>query len=158
MMTFTASRRRLLAISLSAALGLAACGGGGDGAASWADISGSSGVQALKATDTVTGSGASADNGKTLTVHYSGYLYDQRQPNQRGSKFDSSVDRNQPFSFVLGTGQVIKGWDQGVAGMKVGGKRTLLLPAALAYGNSGAGQSIPPGAALIFDVELLDAR
>ena len=99
--------------------------------------------------DIVTGTGAQAAPGSNVKVHYSGFL-------TTGEKFDSSRDRGEPFSFSLGAGEVIKGWDEGVAGMKVGGKRQLRIPPALAYGSSGAGGTIPPNATLIFDVELLD--
>ena len=105
----------------------------------------------LKYTDEQVGTGAVATPGKTAVVHYTGWLLD-------GTKFDSSRDRNQPFSFPLGAGQVIKGWDEGVAGMKVGGKRTLVVPPALGYGARGAGGVIPPNATLKFEVELLDVR
>ena len=98
--------------------------------------------------DLVVGDGTEAQAGKEVTVHYTGWLTD-------GSKFDSSKDRFQPFSFPLGAGYVIKGWDQGVQGMKVGGKRRLVIPSALGYGARGAGGVIPPNATLIFDVELL---
>ncbi len=98
--------------------------------------------------DITVGTGATATAGKTVTVHYTGWL-------TNGKKFDSSVDRGQPFVFPLGAGQVIKGWDEGVAGMKVGGKRQLKVPAAAGYGARGAGGVIPPNATLIFDVELL---
>jgi len=102
----------------------------------------------LKYTDDQVGTGAEATTGKTAVVHYTGWLMD-------GKKFDSSVDRNQPFSFPLGAGQVIKGWDEGVAGMKVGGKRKLIIPASLGYGSRGAGGVIPADAELTFEVELL---
>lgn len=93
-----------------------------------------------------------AQKGKAVTVHYTGWLEQNGEP---GTKFDSSVDRNQPFNFILGVGQVIKGWDEGVTGMKVGEKRRLIIPADLGYGPRGAGRIIPPNATLIFDVELL---
>jgi peptidylprolyl isomerase len=102
----------------------------------------------LKYTDDVVGSGASPEKGKKVTVHYTGKLTD-------GKKFDSSVDRKEPFSFTIGVGQVIKGWDEGVMSMKVGGKRQLIIPAELGYGARGAGSDIPPNSELIFDVELL---
>jgi FKBP-type peptidyl-prolyl cis-trans isomerase len=106
----------------------------------------------LKYTDEKVGTGAEAKSGEKVTVHYTGWLYNN---GQKGKKFDSSVDRGEPFTFNLGAGQVIPGWDQGVAGMKVGGKRTLIIPADLAYGSRGAGGVIPPNATLMFDVELL---
>jgi len=101
--------------------------------------------------DITVGTGAVATAGKTVTVNYTGWL-------TNGTQFDSSYDRNQPFSFVLGMGQVIPGWDEGVAGMRVGGKRRLVIPPALGYGASGAGNTIPPNATLIFDVELLSVQ
>lgn len=101
------------------------------------------------------GEGAPIAAGSLAVVHYTGWLYDTAAPENKGSKFDSSVDRNDPFRFVLGRGDVIKGWDQGVEGMKPGGKRRLVIPSALAYGERGAGDVIPPGATLVFDVELL---
>lgn len=111
-------------------------------------------VAALQTADTVVGTGTQASAGRTVTVHYTGWLYNPTVAGNKGSKFDSSVDRNQPFSFVLGAGSVIRGWDQGVTGMRVGGKRTLTIPSTLGYGSTGAG-SIPPNSALVFDVELL---
>ncbi|HCE66964.1 MAG: peptidylprolyl isomerase [Geobacteraceae bacterium GWC2_55_20] len=103
----------------------------------------------LKYTDLVVGKGASPVAGKQVKVHYTGTL-------ENGKKFDSSVDRKEPFSFVIGVGQVIPGWDEGVMTMKVGGKRKLIIPSKLGYGASGAGGIIPPNATLLFDVELLD--
>lgn len=100
------------------------------------------------------GDGKEAVAGKTVDVHYTGWLYSSTAPNNKGTKFDSSLDRGARFSFPLGEGRVIKGWDQGVAGMKVGGQRTLIIPADLGYGARGAGSAIPPNAALVFDVEL----
>ena len=106
----------------------------------------------LKYTDTTVGTGAEATPGHKVNVHYTGWL---DQNGAKGKKFDSSVDRGQPFSFGLGAHQVIRGWDEGVAGMKVGGKRTLIIPPDLGYGARGAPGAIPPNATLIFDVELL---
>ena len=105
----------------------------------------------LRYQDITAGQGAEAAADRTVSVHYTGWL-----PN--GEKFDSSRDRNEPFSFSLGAGQVIAGWDEGVAGMKVGGRRKLVIPADLGYGTAGAPPDIPPGATLVFDVELLDVR
>jgi peptidylprolyl isomerase len=109
----------------------------------------------LQFEDTVVGTGASPTAGQTCVMHYTGWLW---VDGAKGSKFDSSVDRGQPFSFPLGQGRVIKGWDEGVATMKIGGKRTLLIPAHLGYGDRGAGGKIPPGATLLFEVELLGVR
>ncbi|HZQ60775.1 MAG TPA: FKBP-type peptidyl-prolyl cis-trans isomerase [Casimicrobiaceae bacterium] len=112
----------------------------------------------LQKIDVKQGTGEEAVPGKVVVVHYTGWLYDAAAADQHGAKFDSSVDRGQPFSFKLGGGQVIKGWDEGVAGMKVGGKRTLVIPPEMGYGARGAGGVIPPNATLVFDVELLDVR
>ena len=109
----------------------------------------------LKYTDTNVGTGAEATKGHKVSVHYTGWLYNN---GAKGAKFDSSLDRGQPFAFGLGAGQVIQGWDEGVAGMKVGGKRTLIIPPALGYGARGAGGVIPPNATLMFDVELLGVQ
>jgi peptidylprolyl isomerase len=105
----------------------------------------------LQYIDILDGTGAAPTAGNKVTVHYTGYL-------MSGKKFDSSVDRKSPFSFVIGYGQVIKGWDEGVASMKIGGKRKLIIPSELGYGRQGAGGVIPPNAELIFDVELIDAK
>lgn len=104
------------------------------------------------------GEGAEASAGKRVTVHYTGWLYDAGAPQNKGRKFDSSRDRGEPFSFPLGAGRVIRGWDEGVAGMKIGGQRTLIIPPQMAYGARGAGGVIPPNATLVFDVELLDVK
>ena len=109
----------------------------------------------LKYTDTKTGDGSTATSGNKVSVHYTGWLYNN---GAKGAKFDSSVDRGQPFQFTLGAHQVIAGWDEGVAGMKVGGKRTLIIPPELGYGARGAGSVIPPNATLMFDVELLGVQ
>ncbi|HEU0219179.1 MAG TPA: FKBP-type peptidyl-prolyl cis-trans isomerase [Gallionella sp.] len=112
-------------------------------------------VEELIKTDTKLGEGTEATAGHNVSVHYTGWLYDEAALNHKGRKFDSSRDRNQPFDFPLGGGRVIKGWDQGIQGMKVGGQRTLVIPAYLGYGPIGAGDAIPPNTALVFDVELL---
>jgi FKBP-type peptidyl-prolyl cis-trans isomerase FkpA len=109
------------------------------------EVTTSSGLQYI---DLIVGTGATAQAGQTVTVHYTGWL-------ENGKKFDSSVDRGQPFSFPLGAGRVIKGWDEGVQGMKVGGKRKFIIPSNLGYGARGAGGVIPPNATLIFEVQLL---
>lgn len=109
----------------------------------------------LKFTDTVAGTGAYPKQGQVCVMHYTGWLSEN---GNKGKKFDSSLDRGEPFEFELGTGQVIKGWDEGVATMKVGGKRTMILPSHLAYGERGAGGVIPPNATLIFEVELLAVK
>ena len=112
-------------------------------------------VTGLIKTDVKIGTGAEARVGKSVSVHYTGWLYDEAAPDHKGSKFDSSHDRGTPFNFPLGAGRVIQGWDQGVQGMKVGGQRTLVIPSNLGYGARGAGGVIPPNATLLFDVELL---
>jgi len=109
----------------------------------------------LQYEDTVPGTGAEASAGNQVRVHYTGWLYDPTAKNSRGKKFDSSKDRGDPFSFSLGGGQVIRGWDEGVQGMKVGGTRVLTIPAELGYGARGAGGVIPPNAMLVFEVDLL---
>jgi FKBP-type peptidyl-prolyl cis-trans isomerase FkpA len=108
----------------------------------------------LQKTDIVQGTGEGISMGQVAVVHYTGWLYDPNAPEQKGAKFDSSRDRGQPFPFTVGAGEVIRGWDEGVQGMQSGGQRRLVIPADLAYGESGKG-AIPPNAALVFDVELL---
>jgi len=109
----------------------------------------------LQIVDSKVGTGASPRSGQTCVMHYTGWLYEN---GAKGKKFDSSVDRGQPFEFPIGVGRVIKGWDEGVASMKVGGKRTLIIPASLGYGARGAGGVIPPNATLLFEVELLGVK
>jgi peptidylprolyl isomerase len=109
----------------------------------------------LQITDSKVGTGAQPKTGQTCVMHYTGWLY---QNGAKGAKFDSSFDRGEPFEFAIGRGQVIKGWDEGVATMQVGGKRTLIIPPQLGYGARGAGGVIPPNATLIFDVELLGVK
>jgi FKBP-type peptidyl-prolyl cis-trans isomerase FkpA len=125
-----------------------------------ADTPASTGTEtmALQKTDLAPGNGAEIKSGQTALVHYTGWLYDAAAPESKGKKFDSSVDRNEPFEFPVGAGMVIKGWDDGVVGMKVGGKRRLVIPPELGYGSRGAGGVIPPGATLVFDVELVEIR
>lgn len=115
-------------------------------------------VDELVINDMKTGDGEVVVAGQTAVVHYTGWLYDPAAPEGKGRKFDSSRDRGTPFKFSVGAGQVIRGWDQGVAGMQVGGERRLLIPPELGYGERGAGGVIPPGATLVFDVELVDVE
>jgi len=119
---------------------------------------GQSNVTELITADNVTGSGNEAVSGRSVTVHYTGWLYDEAKADHKGKKFDSSHDHGEPFEFRLGARQVIDGWDKGVAGMKVGGRRTLTIPPHMGYGSRGAGSDIPPNATLLFEVELLDVR
>jgi FKBP-type peptidyl-prolyl cis-trans isomerase FkpA len=114
-------------------------------------------VRELKMIDEVLGGGTEARTGNEVTVHYTGWLYDVRVANLQGKKFDSSLDRGTPFTFTLGAQQVIKGWDVGVAGMRVGGKRRLIIPSDMAYGSDGRGP-IPDNAALVFEVLLVDVK
>jgi FKBP-type peptidyl-prolyl cis-trans isomerase len=112
-------------------------------------------LTALQSQDLKPGDGPAIAAGQTAVVNYTGWLFEAAAPDNKGKKFDSSLDTGSPFSFTLGSGQVIAGWDQGVAGMKVGGQRRLIIPADLGYGDTGAGGDIPPGATLVFDVELM---
>ena len=141
--------RRLSAIfPFAVVLLVTACGGNTENTS----------VTQLIRQDDAMGAGAEAQSGRVVTVHYTGWLYDQTRPDRKGNKFDSSRDRNEPFSFNLGAGEVIRGWDEGVAGMKVGGRRTLTIPPDMGYGARGAGGVIPPNATLLFDVELLEVK
>jgi len=142
-------RNALLAL-LIPILTAAACGGEVNMA--------SSNITELIKTDAVVGTGNEALTGRRVTVHYTGWLYDPAAADNKGKKFDSSRDRSEPFTFRLGGGEVIRGWDDGVAGMKVGGRRTLTIPSDFGYGARGAGGVIPPNATLIFEVELLDVK
>ena len=146
--------RRFVPLMFVAALsaGIAACGGGSSNPVTpVVDTSGSSAISALKITDTVAGTGVTVTTNQTVTVNYTGWLYDVKASDLHGTRFDGGT-----FTFVIG-GNVIAGWNQGIPGMKVGGKRTLLIPASLAYGAQG-NRSIPANAALVFDVELVSAQ
>jgi peptidylprolyl isomerase len=140
-----------LAIALAGALLFAAPSGAAAQTAG-KTMTAASGLQII---DSTVGTGASPKPGQTCVMHYTGWLY---EGGKKGKKFDSSVDRNEPFEFPIGQGRVIAGWDEGVATMKVGGKRTLIIPPALGYGARGAGSVIPPNATLMFDVELLAVK
>lgn len=143
-------RRNLaLLLLLAAALGAPACGSGSPASPSVVDVP-------YSQTDLTVGVGKAAVSGAQLSVNYTGWLYDPARADHKGAQFDSSAGRG-PFSFVLGTGRVIKGWDQGIPGMRVGGTRRLVIPPSLGYGSSGNGP-IPGNATLIFDVELLDVQ
>jgi FKBP-type peptidyl-prolyl cis-trans isomerase len=140
-------------VVLSLDLGLlCACGGGQPTSA---PSPSASAVDALQILELKPGTGAAVAAGQKASVEYTGWLYEAAAPDHKGKQFDSSRSSGRPFSFAVGAGQVIKGWDQGVLGMKVGGSRRLTIPADLAYGDAGAGGVIPPGATLVFDVELI---
>ncbi len=143
-----------LALLLSAGMLSAAWGDDQAPAQSLAYAHSSRAAKLVK-TDTKVGKGAEAKPGHQVTVHYTGWLYDAKAPDHKGTKFDSSLDHGQPFTFPLGAGEVIKGWDQGVAGMKVGQLRKLTIPPELAYGARGFPPVIPPNSTLVFEVELL---
>ncbi len=144
----TLSGSHLFVIGLLA-LSTAACGGGTSPTSP-----SSTGSAPFSQTDLRVGTGAEATVGRRLTVNYTGWLYDQSATDQKGRQFDTSIGRG-PYAFTLGAGQVIRGWDQGVLGMKVGGLRRLVLPPELAYGSAGSGSTIPPNATLVFEIELL---
>jgi FKBP-type peptidyl-prolyl cis-trans isomerase FkpA len=148
-----AQNTRLLIVLLITFLA-AACGDDGDSSSPTAPSTGSA---PFSQTDLRVGTGTEAVAGRTLTVNYSGWLYAPGQAENKGNQFDSSVGR-QPFVFRLGAGSVIRGWDQGLVGMRVGGQRRLVIPPELAYGSPGRPPAIPPNATLLFDVELLDVQ
>lgn len=159
--------RRSAAVVLAMSLVTAACGGnapaesGSAPAPSQAPAAATSApadVNALGKNDRTAGGGAEARPGMMVSVHYTGWLYDPSAAETRGKKFDSSKDRGQPFEFQLGKGDVIAGWDEGVAGMKVGGTRVLTIPSSMGYGARGAGADIPPNSGLVFEVELLGVK
>jgi peptidylprolyl isomerase len=151
------SSRRATIMTVCAALALAAIGTTtlGDAAMAQSAAKPVTTASGLQIVDTKAGTGASPRPNQTVVVHYTGWLYVN---GAKGKKFDSSVDRNEPFEFPVGAGRVVRGWDEGVGSMKVGGKRTLIIPPQLGYGASGAGGVIPPNATLIFDVELLGLK
>jgi FKBP-type peptidyl-prolyl cis-trans isomerase FkpA len=159
--------RRIAALILASTFVTTACGGStsADGASAPAATSApaaqpaaAADVSELTKNDKTVGTGAEARPGMTVSVHYTGWLYDPAAADTRGKKFDSSKDRGEPFEFPLGGKQVIAGWDEGVAGMKVGGTRILTIPSKMGYGARGAGGDIPPNAALVFEVELLGVK
>ena len=153
---FVAKSRRFLVISmfLTMGLNLVACQRSNDATTPSVNTNPANQVASLQSTDLMIGNGAVAEAGKQVTVHYTGWLYEASAADKHGQQFDSSVSRGTPFSFQLGGGQVIKGWDQGVVGMKIGGHRNLIIPSDLAYGRSGRGP-IPPAATLVFDIQLI---
>jgi len=152
------NRTRMFTLVITLALAATGCGQTGSNGQSESNQMGQSNITELTKQDTRPGSGNEATSGRNVTVHYTGWLYDGTKADHKGTKFDSSRDRNEPFTFPLGGGQVIRGWDEGVVGMKVGGQRTLTIPPDFGYGARGAGGVIPPNATLVFDVELLDVR
>ena len=152
------TRMRQIAVVALAGM-LAACGGIDGGTTENSSDAGTENpVTELVKQDARLGTGTEATPGRMVTVHYTGWLYDAAKSDKKGTQFDSSRRTNEPFTFQLGAGEVITGWDEGVAGMKVGGQRTLTIPPDKGYGARGAGGVIPPNAVLLFDVELLDVK
>jgi FKBP-type peptidyl-prolyl cis-trans isomerase FkpA len=150
-------RASLLCATLAAVPATAACGFFAPAASPEEDARSQTGKTALEITEVVQGTGAEAREGRRVAVHYTGWLYHPDKPDRHGRQFDSSHDRGEPIEFTIGAGEMIPGWDQGVQGMKVGGKRTLVIPPSLAYGRQGR-PGIPPNATLVFDVELTAVR
>lgn len=152
-------KRILLFIgSLALITTLSACSSSTSPSTTNTGSNGVSSITTLQTTDVKVGTGAEAVAGRAITVHYTGWLYSESASDHHGTKFDSSVDRNVPYPFILGAGQVIKGWDQGIVGMKVGGQRTLVIPPSLGYGSTGVSGVIPANATLVFDVQLLSVN
>ncbi len=149
-----ASRSLGILLALAAASAVAGCTGASDNAAPAAETAVAP-AGGLQITDTKVGTGIIPKPGQVCVVHYTGWIYEN---GAKGKKFDSSVDRKKPFQFVMGEHKVIEGWERGVGTMKVGGKRTIIIPPALGYGSAGGGAAIPPNATLIFEVELLDVK
>ncbi|HEU4600777.1 MAG TPA: FKBP-type peptidyl-prolyl cis-trans isomerase [Steroidobacteraceae bacterium] len=148
--------RPIATIVLASSLALAACGSKNSEPVTSTAASAPAPVTELQRIDLEVPNGEGVSQGQVAVVHYTGWLYDPHAPDHKGKKFDSSRDRGQPFRFEIGAGKVIKGWDEGVQGMRVGGQRRLIVPAALAYGSEGAGGGvIPPNSPLVFDIELL---
>jgi FKBP-type peptidyl-prolyl cis-trans isomerase len=144
--------RTLTVLTVWLTLLTVACGGSSPPAP------GKSEIKTLVSVDEKVGEGTEATWGHGVLVHYTGWIYDENRSQKRGRKFDSSRDRNEPLPFTIGAGQVIKGWEEGVNGMKVGGRRRLTIPPDKAYGAEGLGELIPPHATLIFDIELLEVK
>lgn len=157
MRSFERRRRGTTGIAIALAVAVAGCGVSyiPTPAAAQGTAKAMTTASGLQITDSKVGTGATPRTGQICVMHYTGWLFTN---GAKGAKFDSSLDRGQPFEFPIGTGRVIKGWDEGVASMKVGGKRTLIIPPDLGYGARGAGNAIPPNATLIFEVELLDVK
>ena len=155
--------RRVAAVSIVALItcALAACGGGGGVRTNYTEEQAArarTDIETVQVREVRVGPGEPAENGRRVVVHYTGWLYDSAAADHRGVSFDSSRTNGRPFDFVLGAGQVIPGWDRGVAGMKEGGVRELVIPARLAYGADGSPPVIPPDATLVFEIELVDVR
>lgn len=148
----------LLIHTVALAATLSACSNSNSPSSTSTGSNGVSSITTLQTTDVKVGTGADAVAGRAITVHYTGWLYSESASDHHGTKFDSSVDRNVPYTFILGSGTVIKGWDQGIPGMKVGGQRTLVIPPSLGYGSAGAAPQIPGNATLVFDVQLLSVN